>query len=136
MAACGAGSVLTWDLSAICSRTGSTSARSSITASERDLFEAVQAKLRANAVERQVRLKGSPAILAGRIFDDRGNRMSPTRSNKGGVRYRYYVSQTPKSAKTRLVRAHARRRVRHPTDRNQMANTVRPCYARDSRIGR
>jgi site-specific DNA recombinase len=59
---------------------------------ERDLFEAVQAKLRANAVERQVRLKGSPAILAGRIFDDRGNRMSPTHSNKGGVRYRYYVS--------------------------------------------
>jgi site-specific DNA recombinase len=59
---------------------------------EGDLFEAVQAKLRANAVERQVRLKGSPAILAGRIFDDRGNRMSPSHSNKGGVRYRYYVS--------------------------------------------
>jgi hypothetical protein len=30
--------------------------------------------------------------LAGRIFDDRGNRMSPTHSNKLGVRYRYYVS--------------------------------------------
>jgi site-specific DNA recombinase len=59
---------------------------------DRDLFEAVQAKLVANAVARQVRLKGSPAILTGRIFDDRGNRMSPTHSNKGGVRYRYYVS--------------------------------------------
>ena len=34
----------------------------------------------------------TPAILAGRIFDDRGNRMSPTHSNKLGVRYRYYVS--------------------------------------------
>jgi site-specific DNA recombinase len=56
------------------------------------LFEAVQAKLAANAVDRQVRLKGSPAILAGRIFDDRGSRMSPTHSNKLGVRYRYYVS--------------------------------------------
>ena len=56
------------------------------------LFEAVQAKLAANAVTRQVRLKGSPAILTGRIFDDRGNRMSPTHSNKLGVRYRYYVS--------------------------------------------
>jgi site-specific DNA recombinase len=52
----------------------------------------VQEKLAANAVDRQVRLKGSPAILAGRIFDDRGNRMSPTHSNKLGVRYRYYVS--------------------------------------------
>jgi site-specific DNA recombinase len=27
-----------------------------------------------------------------RFFDDRGNRMSPTHSNKLGVRYRYYVS--------------------------------------------
>src|SRR5712692_1195200 len=59
---------------------------------DRDLFAAVQAKLVANAVARQVRLKGSPAILSGRIFDDRGNRMSPTHSNKLGVRYRYYVS--------------------------------------------
>jgi len=33
-----------------------------------------------------------PAILTGRIFDDRGNRMSPTHSNKRGLRYRYYVS--------------------------------------------
>ena len=59
---------------------------------ERDLFDAVQAGLAANAVARQVRLKGSPAILTGRIFDDRGNRMSPSHSNKQGVRYRYYVS--------------------------------------------
>jgi site-specific DNA recombinase len=56
------------------------------------LFEAVQAKLAATAVERQLRIKGSPAILAGRIFDDRGNRMTPTHSNKQGARYRYYVS--------------------------------------------
>ena len=52
----------------------------------------VQAKLVANAVDRQVRLKGSAAILTGRIFDDCGNRMSPTHSNKLGLRYRYYVS--------------------------------------------
>jgi site-specific DNA recombinase len=58
----------------------------------RDLFYAVQTRLAANAVARQVRLKGSAAILTGRIFDDRGNRMSPTHSNKLGVRYRYYVS--------------------------------------------
>jgi site-specific DNA recombinase len=59
---------------------------------DRELFEAVQAKLATNTVLRQVRLKGSPAILTGRIFDDRGNRMSPSHSNKLGVRYRYYVS--------------------------------------------
>jgi hypothetical protein len=36
----------------------------------------------------------SPSILAGLIFDDRGNLMSPpSHANKKGVRYLYYVSQ-------------------------------------------
>jgi len=59
---------------------------------ERELFEAVQARLAENAVGRRAKLKSSPALLTGRIFDDRGNRMSPSHTNKGGVRYRYYVS--------------------------------------------
>jgi site-specific DNA recombinase len=59
---------------------------------ERELFEAVQARLAENAVGRRARLRSSPAILTGRIFDDRGNRMSPSHTNKDGVRYRYYVS--------------------------------------------
>jgi site-specific DNA recombinase len=56
-------------------------------------FEAMQAKLAAQARARRCRLRGSPALLTGRLFDDRGNRMSPTHTNKGGARYRYYVSQ-------------------------------------------
>jgi hypothetical protein len=59
---------------------------------DRALFDAVQAKLAAGATARQLRLKGSAAILTGRIFDDRGNRMTPTHTNKKGARYRYYVS--------------------------------------------
>jgi site-specific DNA recombinase len=59
---------------------------------DRATFEAVQAKLAENARERHVRVADSPAILMGRIFDDRGNRMTPSHSNKAGVRYRYYVS--------------------------------------------
>jgi site-specific DNA recombinase len=59
---------------------------------DRALFEAVQATLAAKAVRRQAKLRGSPAILMGRIFDDHGNRMSPSHANKLGVRYRYYVS--------------------------------------------
>jgi DNA invertase Pin-like site-specific DNA recombinase len=58
------------------------------------LFEAVGAKLAAQAVERRCRLPGLPAILSRRLFDHRGNRLSPTHANKGGARYRYYVSQT------------------------------------------
>ena len=34
----------------------------------------------------------SEALLTGRIFDDRGNRMSPTHVRKGGIKYRYYLS--------------------------------------------
>jgi site-specific DNA recombinase len=57
------------------------------------LFEAVQAKLAAQARARRCRLRGLPAILSGRLFDHRGNRMSATHTNKGGARYRYYISQ-------------------------------------------
>ena len=34
----------------------------------------------------------SAALLTGRIFDDRGNRMSPSHARKGQVKYRYYLS--------------------------------------------
>jgi site-specific DNA recombinase len=57
------------------------------------LFEAVQRKLAGQAAARRNRLRGSPALLTGKLFDIRGNRMSPSHSNKGGARYRYYVSQ-------------------------------------------
>ncbi len=57
------------------------------------LFEAVEAKLAAQARARRCRLRDLPAILSGRLFDNRGNRMSPTHANKRGARYRYYVSQ-------------------------------------------
>jgi site-specific DNA recombinase len=33
-----------------------------------------------------------PGLLIGRIFDDRGNRMTPSTAKKGNIRYRYYVS--------------------------------------------
>jgi site-specific DNA recombinase len=59
----------------------------------RALFAAVQAKLAAQVRARRCRLRGSPALLSGRLFDHRGKRMSPTHANKGGARYRYYVSQ-------------------------------------------
>ena len=40
---------------------------------------------------RTTRMK-SEALLTGRIFDDRGNRMSPSHVRKGGIKYRYYLS--------------------------------------------
>jgi site-specific DNA recombinase len=37
--------------------------------------------------------QASEALLAGKLFDDRGHRMSPTWARKGSKRWRYYVSQ-------------------------------------------
>jgi site-specific DNA recombinase len=39
------------------------------------------------------RIRGGPALLTGRLFDEQGRRMTPTHTNKKGVRYSYYVSQ-------------------------------------------
>jgi site-specific DNA recombinase len=68
------------------------------------LFEAVQSKLAAQAVARRCRVRGSPAILSGRLFDICGSRMCPTHANKGGARYRYYVSQSVLQGKLRPAR--------------------------------
>jgi site-specific DNA recombinase len=67
------------------------------------LFHDVQRKLAAQAVARRCRLRGSPALLTGRIFDAAGNRMSPTYTNKQGVRYRYYASQAVLQKKPRAA---------------------------------
>jgi hypothetical protein len=59
---------------------------------DRELFEAVQAKLASQAHAHRQARAGSDALLIGRIFDDRGNRMTPSSAHKQGARYRYYVS--------------------------------------------
>jgi site-specific DNA recombinase len=59
---------------------------------ERDLFEAVQAKLTEQASKRRKARAGSGALLTGRIFDDRGHRMTPSHVRKRGLIYRYYLS--------------------------------------------
>jgi len=61
---------------------------------ERSLFDTVQAKLATGANARTLKLKASPSILTGRIYDEHGNRMTPTHTNKHGARYRYYVSHS------------------------------------------
>jgi site-specific DNA recombinase len=59
---------------------------------DRDLFDAVQAKLTEQATNHRATRMKSAALLSGRIFDDRGNRMSPSHARKDRVRYRYYLS--------------------------------------------
>jgi DNA invertase Pin-like site-specific DNA recombinase len=65
------------------------------------LWEEVQAKLAANAVERTTGERTlSPSLLAGLLYDGQGHRMTPSHAVKNGMRYRYYVSQ-PLISKTR-----------------------------------
>ena len=59
---------------------------------DRDLFDAVQAKLDEQVNNHKVSRTKSEALLLGRIFDDRGHRMTPSHVRKGGIKYRYYIS--------------------------------------------
>ncbi len=58
------------------------------------LWQAVQARLTTNRVDRQVgRNAKEVSLLAGLIFDGRGDRLTPSHANKAGRRYLYYVSE-------------------------------------------
>jgi site-specific DNA recombinase len=59
---------------------------------DRALFGAVQAKLNAQVNARRTARTNTEALLAGRIFDDRGNRMTPSHARRRGIKYRYYLS--------------------------------------------
>jgi DNA invertase Pin-like site-specific DNA recombinase len=57
-----------------------------------ELFEAVQAKLAEQLNNHVLTRSRTEALLTGVLFDDAGNRMSPSHTRKNGVRYRYYTS--------------------------------------------
>ncbi len=57
-----------------------------------ELFDKVQGILDANRRGRRDHWQSSQALLVGKLYDDRGNRMTPTYAIKNGVRYRYYAS--------------------------------------------
>jgi site-specific DNA recombinase len=119
---------------------------------DRGLFEAVQQRLAEQHNGYHATATGSEAVLTGRIFDDRGNRMSPSHSRKGGARYGYYVSSAliqrqPQSAEsvTRVSAAKdeaivldaVRRHIRHdaPIDTTELITTyVRQIEVRRTEI--
>lgn len=59
---------------------------------DRQTFDQVQGLLNTNVVKRKVAFSRSDALLQGKVFDDKGNRMGPSFSSKNGIRYRFYVS--------------------------------------------
>jgi site-specific DNA recombinase len=59
---------------------------------ERPTFEPVQQLLASNANTEKAKWRGGGALLMGKLYDDRGNRMRPSFTSKNGVRYRFYVN--------------------------------------------
>jgi site-specific DNA recombinase len=60
---------------------------------DQETWDPVQLLLAEHAQRTAGNRQNSDALLAGKLFDDRGNRMSPSYAAKAGRRWRYYVSQ-------------------------------------------
>lgn len=59
---------------------------------DQDLWDRVQEQLDQKSPKKSRRPSRSGALLTGRIFDETGDFLTPTHSQKGSRRYRYYVS--------------------------------------------
>ncbi len=59
---------------------------------DRATFDRVQQLLASKSSARKKKRSESGALLMGKLYDDKGNLMSPSYSSKNGVRYRFYVS--------------------------------------------
>ena len=90
---------------------------------DRKVFEAVQARLEQQRTNQTKIRHSSESPLTGRIFDDRGNRMTPTYATKNGVRYRYYVSSV--LFQGRQSEAGRLKRIPAAEIETQIANAIR-----------
>lgn len=61
---------------------------------DQETWNRVETQLTTNRSKARRRRKAkAPSLLAGLLYDSRGNTMSPTHATKGEKRYRYYISQ-------------------------------------------
>src|SRR5262249_48041465 len=96
---------------------------------DRDLFDAVQAKLNAQRNSHTAARDRSEALLIGRLYDDRGNRMTPSHVRKDGIKYRYYLSSP--LLRGQPARAGSVQRVPAPEVEALVASAVRE-HCKDS----
>src|SRR6516162_1215090 len=99
---------------------------------DRDLFETVQTRLTEQVNNHKATRMRSEALLAGRIFDDRGNRMTPSHVCKRGIKYRYYLSAA--LLQGRPERAGSIRRVPAVEIEGVIARSVRQHLNRSTKI--
>ena len=73
---------------------------------EQDIWEKVQKGLVEHSGKSRGKVNAAhPSLLAGKLFDETGDRLTPSHANKNGKRFRYYISR-------RLV---VDKSVKHPT---------------------
>ena len=89
---------------------------------DRPTWDRVQSELAAHGNRRKTARQDSDALLAGKLFDDRGNAMSPSHATKGGKRWRYYVSQA--LLQGRKAEAGSAARVSAPEVEKQVAEAI------------
>ncbi|WP_082523974.1 recombinase family protein [Methylobacterium sp. Leaf399] len=65
----------------------------------RELFEAVQVALSEKAQAQATVRANTGSLLTGLLYDDCGNRMTPSSARKGALHYRYYVSRALETGK-------------------------------------
>jgi site-specific DNA recombinase len=61
---------------------------------DQKVSDRVQNQLAAQTQPMAVPRRNAESFLAGKLYDDRGNRMGPSHAAKGGRHWRYYVSRT------------------------------------------
>jgi len=67
---------------------------------DRDTWAQARARLAANSYARHIQLGArDPSLLAGLLYDEKGNRLTPTHTNNQGKRYRYYAQQSSQGRK-------------------------------------
>ena len=77
---------------------------------DRNTWAQARARLAANTHARHIQLGArDPSLLAGILYDESGNRLTPTHANRHGKRYRYYAQQSSKTQKRGRPREPERR---------------------------
>ncbi len=90
---------------------------------DRETWDRVQTLLAAHAQPRLNPPRSSGALLVGKLYDDRGNRMSPSEAARGSRRSRYYISQAILQGRKRDAGSVAR--VSAPQIEAKVLETVR-----------
>ena len=69
---------------------------------DREVWNRVQDQLAKNRVNHRKQTRARvPSLLTGLVFDEAGERLTPSHANRGGLRYRYYISKSLTRARPR-----------------------------------